>query len=552
MDSLQRLVELDAVARLRARDATLFPSEEAGRASVADGLGWTNLAHSAAESLEPELAGLAQLGAGLTDVVVLGMGGSSLAALVLGEVLGGDGARMHVLDTTSPVTVAAVLRVLDPSTTIYVVSSKSGTTIEPLSLYAIFREDADVKLGREAAGARFIAVTDPGTSLQALAEDEGFRQVVLGVPTVGGRFSALTAFGLVPASLAGIDTSRLLARARDMEDACSLPAESNPAATLAAFIVDAHGQGRDKLTIVTSPKLRPFGLWAEQLVAESLGKGGLGVVPVVDLSVGATTGLGVDRAVVVFRHADDAIRGERAAAQSGGITPVREIMLSDYDELGAEFVRWEHAVALAGALLGINPFDQPDVAAAKAATADALEGSLAVQAADAPVADGVALTFAGGLAHPDHAESSLANALGHAFAVARPGDYLALLAYLPDDPELLEPLIVAIPQVSAATGAAVTFELGPRYLHSTGQLHKGGPNTGVFVLVTTRDTTDVPVPGKPWGLRELHRAQAEGDLAVLAERGRRVLRADLPEASAESIASFAHSLLDAAGVVWEA
>ena len=552
MDSLQRLVDLDAVARLRTRDATLFSDDVEGRSLAENSLGWTHIAEGSDEVVE-QLRHIADEDAiGLTDVVLLGMGGSSLAALVLRDALAPDGApRLHVLDTTCPRTIDALLATLDPASTIYLVSSKSGGTIEPNSLYTIFREVADSALGHEEAGRRFVALTDPGSPLERLAIGSGFHTLISTPTDVGGRFSALTPFGLLPAVLQGIEIELLIGRARHMEAGLNLDTPNNPAAGLAAFIADNHAAGRDKLTIVTSPKLRSFGLWCEQLVAESLGKSGVGVIPVVELSDDLPQGYGPDRAIVVVRLKDD----ERLAEwvpKLKEMAPTGELVLRDAYDIGAEFTRWEHAVALLGPLFGVNPFGQPNVQAAKDATNAVLADALAVPESTACTQGGVALTFAGDLPDPGHEEPSLAAALGHALAAVRPNDYVAILAYLPEDAALLAPLTSAVPQVSAATGAAVTLEIGPRYLHSTGQLHKGGPNTGVFVVVTTRDAADAPVPGKAWGLRTLFRAQAEGDLTTLAAAGRRVLRVDLPDSSEESVTTLAHALLDAAGVTWEA
>ena len=551
MHALDRLIAENAVARLRSRDATLFAHDSEGVALVEDSLGWIDLAECAQPMPELRRRTLGSLLDNITDIVVMAMGGSSLATLVMSEILAGECARrVHVLDTTSPLTIARAIAELDPRTTLYIVSSKSGGTIEPLSLYAIFRDEADEALGREAAGGRFIAITDPGSSLESLAIAEGFHATFHGLPTVGGRFSALTAFGLAPAALLGIDTDVLLERARHMEAACAEPTEHNPAALLAAFVADNAAVQRDKLTIVASPLLASFGLWAEQLVAESLGKNGIGVVPVVELSDDFPYGYGPDRAIVVVRLEDDARLAEWVP-RLAEIAPVLELTLHDGYDVGAEFVRWEYAVALLGMLLGVNPFGQPNVAAAKAATGSVLDGSLSPVPAQTTTSDGVALTFAGALMLPHHDDVSSANAIGHAIAALRDGDFLGVLAYLPDDATLLEPIAAAVPRVSAALGVAVTLELGPRYLHSTGQLHKGGPDEGVFILVTTRDHADVPVPGREWTLRDLHVAQAEGDLTTLAAAGRRILRIDLPDAGHETVVAFVRALEDAAGVVAE-
>jgi len=547
MDSLQRLIQLDAVARMRAHDATLFADDTAGIELAAASLGWVEPAPGVTAAL-PLLERLAKDAAdeGVTDVVLLGMGGSSLASLVIGEVLGGTAVRLHVLDTTAPLSVARVVGTLDPETTLYLVASKSGSTIEPLSLYAIFREEADNELGALAAGRRFIAITDPDTSLEALAATGGFRALVSSPADVGGRFSALTVFGLTTAALLGVDVELLLERATAMSAACALPTAENPAARLAAFIDDARQAGRDKLTVVASPSLASFGLWVEQLVAESLGKEGTGVVPVVELSEEYPDGYGPDRAVVVLRMADDTRLASWVPTLSAA-GPVFELTLRDGYDLGEQFILWEHAVALLGPLLGVNPFGQPNVAAAKAATAAVLAGQLAAPSADVTLPDGTSLTFAGGLEAPSPASETLTAALGGVLGELAAGDFLGVLAYLPAEAEMLASLKSAAVLVSAKKGCAVTLEIGPRYLHSTGQLHKGGQNNGVFVLITTRDHADVPVPGQSWCLSNLHRAQAEGDLTTLIAADRRVLRVDLPDASVETIAGLASALTDAAG-----
>ncbi len=554
MDSLSRLTALDAPARLAARDASLFSADPAVQAEVTQNLGWTRLAADAAQELPRVRQLVREVKAdGLTDVVVLGMGGSSLATEVIGRVMADDGSgpQLHVLDTTAPVTVLEKLSTLDFETTLVVVSSKSGSTIEPLSLYSVFRSYVEDAVGQIDAGARFVAITDPGSSLETLAAEEGFRAVISSPPTVGGRYSALTVFGLLPAALLGIDLDALLARAVETESACTHAAGVNPAAELAAFAADAHAIGRDKLTFITSAGLDSFGLWAEQLVAESLGKQGTGILPVVELSATKRLEYGPDRALAIIRFENDTRLADWASEWSERF-PVIQLVLHDENDLAAEFVRWEHAVALLGPLLEVNPFGQPNVAAAKAATARVLSGESVAPVPQGRVGESeCAYTFAGALDVPGRAEASLSTVVGHAIASLRAGDFLAILAYLPVSEDLLTPLETILGPLSAALGVPVTLELGPRYLHSTGQYHKGGPNTGVFVLVTTRDDTDVEVPGEPWGLRELHRAQAEGDLLTLIDAGRRVVRLDLADASPESVALLVGGLADAAGVVYE-
>lgn len=547
MNSLERLLELDAVRRLRTRDVTLFSEDIDQRIPIMQRLGWTDLAEKASGRL-PLLTGLAEaiVAEEGTDILLLGMGGSSLAALVVDRVIGGAPGfpRLHVLDSTSAVQLTELLARLDRERTYVLIASKSGTTIEPLTLYSIVQ--AWMMAGgmtRADAGRRCVVITDPGSPLEKLRQRELMRMTLTGPATVGGRYSALSMFGLAPAALIGIHLPGLLQRAQAMEEACGAVPAENPGALLAAWMTDSWGAGRDKLTIVASERFAPLGLWVEQLVAESLGKDGKGVVPVIEYGLPAPSTYGSDRAVVVTRFADDEERAswsrETAAAH-----PVYEIVVTDVFDLGAEFVRWQHAVALTGALLGVNPFDEPAVTEAKKATADILGGGSAEVPAATLDFDGTWVTFAGSLA-PGVAPRSRAEALKAALDSAADGDYLALLVYAPEDEARLSALRSAAGQVAAATVRPVCFELGPRYLHSTGQLHKGGPNNGVFIVITARDRTDLEIPGKRYTLSALHRAQAEGDLVTLARHGRRVIRLDLPSTDPEVLASLAEDLVAA-------
>jgi len=546
--ALDRLIEADAVRRLAERDTSLFSDDIDVRIAVGQRLGWTDLAAKAPErfTLLGNLAAAIHA-EGATDILLLGMGGSSLAPLVLTRMLGPvEGAPLlHVLDTTSPRHVRTTLDGLDPATTFVIVASKSGGTIEPLSLYAIARAWLEFSMSRPEAGRRCIVITDPGSGLEKLRQREVMRVALTAPASVGGRYSALTVFGLAPAALAGIYLAPIIERAQRMETACSGEAEESPAALLAAWIAEAHIAGRDKLTLATSASFAPFGLWVEQLVAESLGKHGIGVVPVIEYAPALPSGYSDDRAVVVIREETDAPLAGWAAAISAE-HPTLELIVEGALDVAAEFVRWEWATALAGFLLGVNPFDEPNVTLAKKATNDILTGAVAVPHANADF-DGSWITFAGSLDAPRHAPESRAKALEALVRSLGPGDYLAILAYLPEDERLLEPLRRAATELSRATGRAVCLELGPRYLHSTGQLHKGGAPNGAFLLITTRDRDDLEVPGKPYRLGALHRAQAEGDLVTLASADRRALRVDLPDAAPETISALAEDLGRAAG-----
>ncbi len=543
MDALNRLIESKVVARLAERDASLFTDNVDARIPIVQRYGWTDLAAKAPGRfvLLANLAG-ALIEEGATDIVLLGMGGSSLAPLVMSRILDTrpDHPKLHVFDTTSPVAVAKALETLDPNTTYLLIASKSGTTIEPLSLYAIFRQWLETTLSRPAAGRHCIVITDAGTPLEKLRQRDLMRMALSGPPTVGGRFSALSMFGLAPAMLIGVDLEALIARAAVMEDACHRPAVENPAALLAAWIADSYEAGRDKLTLVTSPEFAPFGLWVEQLVAESLGKNGKGIVPVIEFAPGLSNGYGTDRAVIVLRLGSD----DRLAAWSRETAtkhPVFEITADDTLALGAEFVRWEYAVALAGFLLEVNPFDEPNVAEAKAATNAILEGTASVPPAGADY-DASWVTWAGASQTPVPAPVDRAEAVHDFLGSATSGDYIAILAYMPDDEALLGPLHRAAATLSASSGKPVCVELGPRYLHSTGQLHKGGPNTGVFLLVTARDRADIEIPGQKFTLAALHRAQAEGDLTTLAAHDRRVMRIDLPSSEHMVVSALAEEI----------
>jgi transaldolase/glucose-6-phosphate isomerase len=439
----------ELVERIWSRDATVWTGSDESQ-----WLGWLD---EPARSLErvPELLELAEgvWREGITDVIVAGMGGSSLAPEVFRRTFGAENIR--VLDTTHPKAIRALEASLDLDRTLFVVSSKSGTTLETLSHLEYFWEKVQ-------DGSHFAVVTDPGSPLETTARERGFR-VVLGEPTIGGRYSALSAFGLVPAVLAGVDLERLLDRALEMVEACRLE-DGNPGLELGERLGQAWREGRDKL-VVTNPG--GFGLWVEQLIAESTGKNGKGIVP-----APGETDDGPDR-----QYED--VRIERPY------------------ELGQEFYRWEFATAVAGALIGINPFDQPNVQEAKDRTKEILE-----RGGDPKL-------------EPE----------GEPFAGAGPGDYVAIQAFVDPSDENERRLEALAERARGETGCVVTQGFGPRYLHSTGQLHKGGPPSGVFLQLVDDTGEELPIPGRDFGFGRLIRAQAAGDYAALKERGLRVARA---------------------------
>ena len=541
MDARTRISESSAVERLAALDAALFSDP----AAAADRLGWIGLPDKAVAQA-PALAALAaSMRSTITDVVLLGMGGSSLAPLVLAQVIGpaAGSPLLHVVDTTSPVEVNRLLGELWPASTLVVVSSKSGVTVEPLSLAGVFREWMRPHLA-EQTGSHFVALTDPGSPLETYASRNGFAAVFPTPADVGGRYAALSPFAMVPAAIIGIDTARVAASALAVERACRLEDEENPGAALGAWLADAYAAGRDKVTIVCSERLAPFGLWVEQLVAESTGKGGCGLLPVLESAPGDPRAHGSDRMTVILRGPDDASL-ESLRSRLPADEPFLETTIDDVHDLGGEFVRWEWAVALFCALNGIEPFDQPNVEEAKAATTAILSGDMPAPEPQLHQS-GLAVT-----AHldsmPEPAALSIPRVLSGLLEGAGSGDYLAVLAYLPYDERLLGPLRDACATIAAARKIAVTFELGPRYLHSTGQYHKGGPGSGRFLMITERDAGGPAIPGQPFDLAALHRAQAAGDFVTLAAHHRPVVRVDLPQGDADALDLLAANLRHAAG-----
>ncbi|HVO34114.1 MAG TPA: bifunctional transaldolase/phosoglucose isomerase [Gemmatimonadales bacterium] len=501
------------VRALMARDPGLWSQDEAERKEIAERLGWLGLPAAMAPRVGEIQAFAEQVrAAGFTRVVLLGMGGSSLAPETIAKVFGPRPGwpTLTVLDSTDPTRIAAVERGAPLATTFFLVSSKSGTTLETSDLFEYFWQRTG-----GGAGGQFAAITDPGTPLAALAAERKLRRVFENPPDVGGRYSALSYFGLVPAALVGVDVAGVLGRARAMAEACA-EAETvaaNPGARLAAAFAAGFGAGRDKVTIVTSPELASFGAWAEQLLAESTGKRGRGLVPVAGEPLGAPAAYGNDRLFVALglEGASDAGAQPLAALEAAG-HPVVRLALKDRLDLGAEFQRWEVATALAGAWLGINPFDQPNVAESKQNTDRVLRQLVEGQHPSVPAA-----------VEPGQLGEALA---AWAAGIAR-GDYVALLAYLPPSPEHDAALAAMRVALRDALGVATTAAYGPRYLHSTGQLHKGGTARAAFLALEADGGPQLSVPGTDYAFGTLELAQELGDLIALERRGRRVLRVRL-------------------------
>jgi glucose-6-phosphate isomerase len=529
-------------------DASVWSGDEGTQKEIADRLGWMNSPLLMADSIERlhTFAGSIKRN-GFNDVVLLGMGGSSLAPEVLRAVVGGAQGwpRLHMLDSTDPAAVRAVATPEDR--TLYLVASKSGTTIEPNSLAAHFRQrlqDAGVPRWSD----HFVAITDPGTELERRARAEHFRDLFINPPDIGGRYSALSFFGMVPSVLMGQDVGEIVGWSLAML-AASEPGSagplSNPAVALGVVMGACARAGRDKLTLISPPELDAFGLWVEQLIAESTGKHGRGIVPIAGEPVGGPEVYGVDRVFVRLRlpdSADEEQRDARVEAIRAMRAPVIDIELPEPKALGAEFMRWEIATAIAGALLEINPFDQPNVQQAKDATNGLLsefktKRQLPVAAPDKAVGSlALTLTSAARTVLPPGRADALLTLL-------RPGDYFALLAYLGPDPALAAELQRFRDEVRDRARVATMFGYGPRYLHSTGQLHKGGPASGVFVLISATPAQDISIPGESFSFGTLEQAQATGDFASLDAAGRRAVHAHLPSQDPALIRTLAETLL---------
>jgi transaldolase/glucose-6-phosphate isomerase len=516
--------EQHVLRRVWSRDDTLWA---AGDDKPAGRLGWLTIAEQSLEHLDDVLAFVAELRSeGFTDCALLGMGGSSLAPEVLAQTFGAASGflRLHVLDSTHPDAVAALQARLPLDRTLFLVSSKSGGTLEPRSMHAHFHALVP-------DGGQWAAITDPGTALEALAHEQGFRRVFHGAPDIGGRYSALSAFGVVPAALIGADVRGLLERAQVAASAAepSLPPGHAPALWLGCALGELANGGRDKLTFVVDPPLQSLGLWLEQLVAESTGKRGKGIVPIADEPLGAPDQYGEDR-VFVHLHATSG-EGDAEVAQLDELAeaghPVIAFPFDEPLDLGALFFHWELAVAVAGAVIGINAFDQPNVQSAK---------DLTVATIEAYVRDGSFPAEDAGSVSGDEAAAALRELLD---AHAGAGSYVATMAYLAPDPVVDEALTALRVAIRARTRAATTVGYGPRFLHSTGQLHKGGAPIGVFVQLVDRSDTRVEIPGQQYDFAALVRAQAIGDGQALRSHELPFLRIELDGGAAAGIAALA-------------
>jgi glucose-6-phosphate isomerase len=526
----------DKVRRLWQGDASVWTSADEGK-----WLGWLRIV----EAQLGQIQHLNQIAtevkaAGFKHALLLGMGGSSLCPEVMRETFGKVAGfpELHVLDSTDPAQIKAIEASVDIANTLFIVSSKSGSTLEPNIFKQYFFERAKQVVGEKEAGSRFIAVTDPGSKMEKVAQADKFRRIFFGLPSIGGRYSALSDFGMAPAAVMGVDVKRFLDLTEEMVQACGpeVPAGDNPGVVLGAILGAGANQGRDKVTIVASPGIADLGAWLEQLLAESTGKVGKGLIPVDGERLGERARYGNDRVFVYLRlqSAPDAAQDQLIAALENADQPVVRILVGQPYYIGQEFFRWEIATAVAGSVIGIHPFNQPDVEASKLATRALTEeyeknGKLP---AEAPFFEGGGIKL---YADANNSaalkqtaqESSLAAFLKAHLSRIQPGDYFAILAYIQMNAAHNASLQAMRHPVRDAKRVATCVGFGPRFLHSTGQAYKGGPNSGVFLQITCDDAADFPVPQQKYTFGVVKAAQARGDFQVLSERGRRALRVHL-------------------------
>jgi transaldolase/glucose-6-phosphate isomerase len=523
--------------RLWQRDATLWTGHD-----EAQWLGWLDIVdeqiaqHDQLQKLAKEVQSR-----GFQHVLLLGMGGSSLCPEVLRMTFGRitHFPALHVLDSTDPGQVKAFEHQIDIPKTLFIVSSKSGSTLEPNIFKQYFFERTKQAVGAVKVGSHFLAITDPGSKMQPVAEADRFLHVFFGRPSIGGRYSALSNFGMVAAAVMGVDTKKFLSRAAEMVRACGagVTVDENPGAVLGIILGSAANAGRDKVTIITSPGIRDLGAWLEQLLAESTGKVGKGIIPVDRETLTTPEVYGSDRVFVYVRleSGADADQDAKVAAIEKAGHPVVRITMADIYDLGAEFFRWEIATAVAGSIIGIDAFNQPDVEASKIATRNLTSeyektGSLP---AEKPVVEDAGIKLftdeinAAELAKAAGRDKSLAGYLKAHLARIKAGDYFAVLGYLQMNAEHEQSLQSLRHLVRDKKRVATCLGFGPRFLHSTGQAYKGGPNSGVFLQITCDDSVELPVPGQKYTFGVVKAAQARGDFQVLADRGRRALRVHL-------------------------
>ncbi|MCI8468412.1 MAG: glucose-6-phosphate isomerase [Eggerthellaceae bacterium] len=538
--SAKTLVKDCVASRIHAKDAALYRFSEEAQACAENYMGWVDLASNPPCSLE-SIQDFADevVASGIDTVVLIGQGGSTQAPMTITKYNKQDHNRVkfRTLDSDSPVRLREVLATADPRATLVIISSKSGGTIEPRLVLSALRDAFGQQIPEEELVKHLVAITDPGSELERQATEEGWAAVFSGEPTVGGRFSALSVFGLLPAALAGIDLESLMAHAVEAERLCSEDAIDNPAINLAAFLYDNYLKGRNKFSFLTPKRGRVLGLWIEQLVAESLGKDGQGILPNIEIDSLLLTDDPGDRSVIMYQTKadlwDESKNFEMSLAYIDPSIPRQHYRIDSVEELAEHFIMWEYAIAMCGYLMKVCPFDQPDVASAKAVVLDILRDGQPdpdftqdfiddihmgeVEVRLAPLFEGCA-----------DVRAALTALLGS----IEPGDFFALNAFLPFTGEGRREALESIRHgVAESFGVVSCLEVGPRYLHSTGQLQKGGPNMGVFLILSADELKDVPLSREAESLGSLAKAQASGDLITLADRGRRCVHLHLPDNS---------------------
>ncbi len=556
--SAKTLVKECVASKIFAKDASLYGFSENAQECAKHFMGWTDLASNPrcdVNQLMEFANGLVD--SGIDNVVLMGQGGSTQAPMTITKYNKIDKNRVQfrVLDSDSPVRMRELFATCDPHRTLFIVASKSGGTIEPRTLFAAIRQEYEPEMGEEFVK-HLVAVTDPGSELEQIARNEGWLAVFSGLPEVGGRFSALSVFGLLSAAFTGIDLNEFLDHAKQAEKKCSEDAIDNPAINLAAFLFDNYQQGRNKFSFLTPKRGRVLGLWIEQLVAESLGKEGQGILPNIEVDSLLLANDPGDRSVIMYQTKtdlwDESRNFEMSLAYIDPNIPRQNYKIDSVMELAEHFVMWEYAIAMCGYLMRICPFDQPDVASTKAAVLDIL---------------------ADGLPEPDYQETftetidmgtvevrqstqfkdrtSLRETLKALFSSIQPGDYFALNAFLPFTGEGRREALESIRHgIAERFGVVSCLEVGPRYLHSTGQLQKGGPNCGVFLILSADELKDIPLEGdgNVDSLGSLAKAQAAGDMITLDSKGRRVVHLHLPDNSGVTLRMLADVI---SGIIWE-
>ena len=555
-NNLDEWTSANKVARLWERDSSVWTG-----ADEANWLGWLNIVErqQADETVFTALAEDVKK-AGFEHALLLGMGGSSLCPEVFAITFGKQAGfpQLHIVDSTDPAQVAAAEKAVDLAKTVCIVASKSGSTLEPNILKQYFFARMKKAVGKENAGKHFIAITDPGSKMEQVAKADGFRRIFYGDPQIGGRYSALSKFGMVPAAAMGMDVKRFLAHAKSAADAAkSGDVAANPGVHLGLILGTAHNAGQNKITFFTSPEIYDLGAWMEQLIAESTGKQGKGITPVDREHMASAGHYGADRIFAYIRlvGGDNAVMDDGIAALKAAGQPVVQFDIADIYQIGGLFFTWEIATAVAGSIMGINPFNQPDVEASKIETRHLTEeyektGKLTEHS---PIfeGDGVKLfadeKYAAVLQGTSGSIPSLKAALQAHLDQIKPGDYFASLAYLQMTDAHEEVIQGFRHKVRDAKKVATCLGFGPRFLHSTGQDYKGGPNTGVFLQLTADHPADLAIPGQRYTFGVVIAAQAAGDLAVLQQRGRRALRVHLGadvDASLRKLSSTISEVLD--------